>query len=227
VTPRGKQSASPTRRRTQEERSSATVHKLVDAATEALIDVGYAEASVQAICTRAGLSQGALFRHFPTREALMVATGEYVADKTLTGFRAGFESLRGSEPAPVLAMRLIRMHSRSRLNQAWYELLVAARTREPLRQALAPAASRYFDGIVELGRELFPELAGGLGAQFSLVIKTVVAIFDGENMQRFVQDETALDEARLGMMGQFASLLLPDPPQPTRKPRARRSRSRA
>ncbi|HEX8953487.1 MAG TPA: helix-turn-helix domain-containing protein, partial [Polyangia bacterium] len=66
----------PAPRRTQGERKESTMRKLVDAATEAIIDVGYAEASVQEVCTRAGVSTGGLFRHFASREALMVAVGE-------------------------------------------------------------------------------------------------------------------------------------------------------
>ncbi len=65
-------------RRTQEERRETTIRKLLDAATEALIEDGYAAASVQNVCDRAGLSQGALFRHFATREELMVAVGHDV-----------------------------------------------------------------------------------------------------------------------------------------------------
>ena len=38
---------------TQEERREATIRKLLDAATEALIEVGYAGASVQEVCARA------------------------------------------------------------------------------------------------------------------------------------------------------------------------------
>jgi AcrR family transcriptional regulator len=197
------------RRRTQTERRTATIRKLLDAATETLIDVGYAAASVQPICERAGVSHGALFRHFRTREALMVAVGDDVAKKTLASYRGEFQALRGSEPPHVLAMRLVRMHSRSRLNQAWYELLTAARTRDELRQALEPMAVAYFDGIVELARDILPDLAERLGSSFPLVVKTVIAIFDGENMQRFVWNGSDLDEARLQLLGRLFSAVSP------------------
>ena len=55
------------RRRTQQERREGTIRKLLDAAAETLIEVGYSEASVQRICARAEVSQGALFRHFASR----------------------------------------------------------------------------------------------------------------------------------------------------------------
>ena len=96
-------------RRTQEERREGTIRKLLDAATEALIEVGYAGASVQEICERAGVSQGGLFRHFATREALMVAVGEDVGQQTLrpVSARASRRCATGEDPL-VLAMRLVR-----------------------------------------------------------------------------------------------------------------------
>jgi AcrR family transcriptional regulator len=198
--------AKPVPRRTQEERRTATIRKLLDAAADALVDVGYADASVQAICERAGVSQGALFRHFPTREALMVAVGEDLARKTLESYRRAFASLRGSEPTILLALRLVRMHTRSRLNQAWYELFVAARTREPLRAALEPTLRSYYASIVATARETLPEFAERLGSAFPLAVNSVIAMFDGENLQRFVVQDGELDEARLKTMGQLAAI---------------------
>src|SRR4051794_17665171 len=80
-------------RRTQQERREGTIRKLLFAATETLIEVGYAEASVQRICARAGVSQGALFRHFPSREALMVAASADVGNRLLLQYREEFEAL--------------------------------------------------------------------------------------------------------------------------------------
>ena len=59
-------------RRTQAERRAATIERLVDASIAVLAESGYAGASVKAICDHAGVSQGALFRHFETRLELLV-----------------------------------------------------------------------------------------------------------------------------------------------------------
>src|SRR5262249_3164006 len=132
--------APPPARRTQQERREGTIRKLLDAATNVLIEEGYANASVQRICARADISQGGLFRHFATREALMVAAAEDVGQKILDGFEQSFESQRSfsfgrssgrattqtesnpnQEQDPLfLALMLVRETCRSRLNQAWY-----------------------------------------------------------------------------------------------------------
>jgi len=191
-------------RRTQEERREGTIRKLLDAATDTLIDDGYAAASVQVICKRAGVSQGALFRHFPTREALMVAVGDDVANKTLIHYRREFEALRDREEPLVLAMRLVRSHCRSRLNQAWYELVTAARTSAPLRKALRPAFQRYNVDIHRLARQLMPALADRLGDAFEVLVDTMLAVFDGETLHRVLAKNPEVDDARLALLAAFA-----------------------
>ena len=197
-------------RRTQEERRESTIRKLLDAATEALIEDGYADASVQKICGRAGVSQGALFRHFATREELMVAVGEDVGQRTLLRYRREFQGHKDAreraEPL-VLAMRFVRDRCRSRLNQAWYELAMAARTSPSLRKGLRPVATRYYADIRRLGEELLPELAAALGDRFAVLVDTIVAIFDGESVHRFVLPQPAVDEARLDLLGDLAKLI--------------------
>lgn len=176
-----------TARRTQRDRREAMIRRLLDAATAVVIELGYGEASVARICARAEVSQGALFRHFPTREALMIAVVEDVGERLLAEYRARFEALpddaRGDFTA---ALRLVRASCRSPLNAAWYELAMAARTSEPLRRGLEPAARRYHDNIVRVARELFPPLAAALGPAFGVLVTTMIAVFDGEVVHRLM-----------------------------------------
>ncbi len=197
-----------TPRRTQEERREATIRKLLDAAREALIEVGYAGASIQEICARAGVSHGGLFRHFATREALMVAVADDVGHQLLARYRESFEALRDAEEPLELSLRLVRNACRTRINQAWFELLTAARSNARLRKALAPLATRYYEEITALARELLPELAAAAGPAFDLLVDTVIATFDGEAVHRFVLKQPARDEERLALLvGMLRQLL--------------------
>lgn len=187
-------------RRTQEERREATIRKLLDAATEALIEVGYAGASVQEICARAGVSHGGLFRHFVTREALMVAVADDVGHKLMARYRETFETLRDLEDPLELALRLVQNATRSRINQAWFELTTAARTNGRLRKALGPLAARYYEEITALGRDLLPELAAATGPTFDVLVDTIIALYDGDVLHRFVHKEPGRDEQRLALL---------------------------
>lgn len=202
------------KRRTQQERRETTIRKLLDAAADTLIEHGYAEASIQRICARTELSQGALFRHFATREALMVAVGQDVGAQLLERYRRKFIAVRNHhEDNITAAMRLLRDTCRSRPNQAWYELATAARTNENLRKALEPVARRYYEDIAKLARELLPEVAAKMGDAFELLVGTIVAVFDGESIHRFVLREPRArssrdDDARIALLaGAFKSLV--------------------
>lgn len=187
-------------RRTQADRRAATVRRLLAAATDALVEVGYAAASTPAICRRAGVSQGGLFRHFPTREALMVAVAADVGEQVLAAYRAAFSRRRATGDPLALALALLRAACRSRPNQAWYELAIAARTDAKLRAAIACHADAYYRSIRALARTLLPDHARALGARFELLVDTVIALFDGEQFQRFLDVRPARDQARLELV---------------------------
>lgn len=54
-------------------RSEATRRKIIDAAVEVFNDVGYSNAGLGDIIERAGMTKGALYHHFNSKEALAVA----------------------------------------------------------------------------------------------------------------------------------------------------------
>ena len=62
-----------------EDRRAATVQAVVDLAAEQ----NPAEITTTAIADRMGLTQGALFRHFPTKEAIVEATMSWVGERLL------------------------------------------------------------------------------------------------------------------------------------------------
>jgi len=188
-------------RATQAERRAATQRKILDAATELLIRSGYAGATMPRVVARAGVSVGGVFRHFPTREALMVAVGEDVAQRMLASYRGWFEDAREDGGDPITrALKLLRRATRARLNQAWLELVHACRTDAALKKALAPVGRRYADAIDELAAAVLPELSEALGDRFPLLVRTVVALFDGEQMQRMLFAEPALEEERVELL---------------------------
>ena len=66
----------PVARRTQEERSAEMRQRLMDAAIDLLAERGYEQVSTTMIARRAGVSNGALTHHFPTKAELMGAAFE-------------------------------------------------------------------------------------------------------------------------------------------------------
>ncbi len=187
------------KRRTQADRRAATIRRLLDAAAAALVEEGYAGASVQVICGRAGVSHGALFRHFPTLEALFVAVADDLGRRILADYQRRFALAAGDDPLRV-ALLLLRQTCRSRPNQAFYELAIAARTNPRLRRAIAKTSAAYYQTIAAVARELLPDLALALGDSFDVLVDTMIAIFDGEQVHRFLGKKPGGEDARIELL---------------------------
>ncbi|UXA05863.1 TetR/AcrR family transcriptional regulator [Mycobacterium sp. SMC-2] len=68
-------------------RSEATRRKILDAATEVFGEVGYAAAGWGAIIERTGMTKGALYHHFDSKESLASDILKEGSDTLLTAFR--------------------------------------------------------------------------------------------------------------------------------------------
>jgi TetR/AcrR family transcriptional regulator, transcriptional repressor for nem operon len=68
--------------------------KLLDAALSLIREKGYSATSVDALCTRAGVTKGAFFHHFDSKEALAVAAAHRWSEVTGAVFeRAPYHAL--------------------------------------------------------------------------------------------------------------------------------------
>ncbi|WP_238421111.1 TetR/AcrR family transcriptional regulator [Gordonia sp. 'Campus'] len=135
-------------RRTQAERTASTRALILDAAVDALVDVGYAATTTQEVNRRAGVSRGALLHHFPTRESLVVAAVGHLVDRRLQEMLS--RPRTGDEGLEIL----IEAFS-GPLFDAALELWVAARCDVGLRTAIIPLEQQVSDALAVGCAELF------------------------------------------------------------------------
>ncbi|MGN6609703.1 MAG: TetR/AcrR family transcriptional regulator [Jatrophihabitans sp.] len=191
------------RPRTQVERREGTRAKLIQATIGAIAEVGYHRASVGEICVRAGVSKGGLFRHFDTRTDLVVAAAEEVGRRHLESFAA----IRGPQTTLDDELLFVRDRIRSAVNSVWLELLVAARTEPELRDRLAPAITRFYDGIEAAASDEY----GGDGVpddRLRLVVTSVLHLLDGEALLHAVYPRPDLERARLTAVGELVGAIV-------------------
>jgi TetR/AcrR family transcriptional regulator, transcriptional repressor for nem operon len=62
--------------------------KLLDAAVSIIREKGYAATSVDELCARAGVTKGAFFHHFPTKESLAIAAANHWSELSSSLFAA-------------------------------------------------------------------------------------------------------------------------------------------
>lgn len=200
-------SSTPPERRTQVERRAATVRKLFDAACVELVEAGYAGATTARICARAGLSQGALFRHFPTREALMVALAEDIRERLVADFRAGADAIDPGQDRLVQLVRLTRVIRGGLPRRALHELVVASRTDTALRDALRPQLVEARRDFARVASVAAPTVAAALGPRLPLVVDLVLTFLDGEWLNAGVLGEPDPDDGRAELLAEIVTLL--------------------
>jgi len=144
-------------RRTQADRRAATRTRLLDAAVACLAELGYPGTTFPEVVRRAGMSNGALWRHFQSKNELLAAAALHCEEQ----LRAVAASVGSSESARIEAcVDVLLDWIATPSGQALLELLSACRSDGELRAALLAdddrAASLFFDVVRDL---LGPELS--------------------------------------------------------------------
>lgn len=124
--------------RTQAERSAATRLRLLDATLSCLVECGYAGTTTAAVAERAGVSRGAHLHHYGTRQVLMGAAVQHLAERRLAAVQQRAAGLPGDDTRPRRTLDLLADELSGPLYAATLELWVAARVDGALRAALLP-----------------------------------------------------------------------------------------
>ncbi|MBC7277357.1 TetR/AcrR family transcriptional regulator [Nocardioides sp. NPDC057767] len=150
------------RPRKQAERSATTRRALLDATIACLADLGYAGTTSVAVAERAGLSRGAQLHHFGTRDQLVVAAVEHLAQERMRRVRtemsriapqgAQLQKLTTVTQEREAALGLLAEALSGPLYAASLELWVAARSDPGLRKELVPAEERVNAELAEICR---------------------------------------------------------------------------
>jgi AcrR family transcriptional regulator len=141
----------------QQERSTATRSRVLDAAVECLLELGYANTTTALVADRAGVSRGAMQYHFRTKSELVAAALADLVERMGDEFRRAAMRLpaEGGEDRCAAAIDLLWSAQTDPLTISWLELNAAALTDPELKElvrGLRPVLSRT---VRDAGFELF------------------------------------------------------------------------
>jgi AcrR family transcriptional regulator len=167
-------------KRLRERQAEATRQQLIDVARQLFTERGYAGTSVEDIIERAGVARGALYHHFPGKDALFAAVYQVVqaevatavvtaalaaddpAQAVYTGLSAFLDACLQPEFRQIVVLDSVPVLQR----QAWEE----GRTEhaehaelDMLSQVLAPLAAAYLPGL-DMAALAYVALGGLYGA---------------------------------------------------------------
>jgi AcrR family transcriptional regulator len=184
--------------RTQQQRREDTIARLLDASIETIIEVGYARASAKVIARRAEVSDGALFRHFPTMGDFMAATAYEAGRRQLEAAAKRIADIGAEKPSLEDVLTIMRDLTINSTNTVLYELAVAARTDEKLQEALRGVMEVYLMKIYEEARAALADDVEALGEDnFAAQLALVVNTFDGAAVFRHVLTHPHIEEQRI------------------------------
>ncbi len=144
---------------TQAERRARTQRALLDATLEVLVADGFANTTTTAICARAGVSQGALFRYHETKADLLVAALRELFERLYVTFAGEFALLAEREDRIRSAVDALWDLFQRPDTLAALELYVAARTDADLAPAMRELELAHNERILALAAETLPDLA--------------------------------------------------------------------
>jgi len=195
--------------RTQQQRREETVGRLLEACIASIIEVGYARASAAVITKRAGVSVGALFRHFETMGDFMAATASEVLRRQLESFTKQVAEIPAEQPTLEAALTILRNITSGPTNAVLYELMIAARTDEKLNAHLRDVLEQYSAKIYDAARAL-PGAEGVPAETFPVLVALMTNVFDGAAMVRGLLPDSDIEERRIALLTELITAVMPD-----------------
>ncbi len=185
--------------RTQQQRREETVARLLEASIDTIVEVGYARASAAVITKRAGVSVGALFRHFDTMGDFMAATAYEVLRRQVDSFTKQVAEIPSDRPASEAALTILQDITSSPTNAVMYELMIAARTDEKLYATLQHVLEQYTTKICDAARTL-PGAESVPTDTFPVLVALLINIFDGAALVGAVLRQPDIEQRRIELL---------------------------
>jgi AcrR family transcriptional regulator len=116
--------------------------RLLAATIECLVERGWSGTTTTLVSQRAGVSRGAQLHHFPSKNALVLAAVEHLADARDAEYEAALDALPPGEARVRKVLDVVTAQFTGDLFVAALELWVAARTDPALHSALVELEQR-------------------------------------------------------------------------------------
>src|ERR1700757_4661553 len=195
--------------RTQQQRREETVGRLLEGSIDTIIEAGCARASAAVITKRAGVSVGALFRHFETMGDFMAATASEVLRRQLESVTKRVAEIPADQPALEAVLAILRDITSGPTNAVFYELVIAARTDEKLRDAMQQELAQYAAKIDDVARTI-PGAEGFPEETFTVVVALMRNVFDGAAVVEGVLPQPEIAKHRIPVLTALLSAAAPE-----------------
>ncbi|QPC90560.1 transcriptional regulator BetI [Mesorhizobium sp. INR15] len=184
--------------------------QLIEATIDSLAKRGYSETTMADVADGAGLSRGIVNFHFESKEKLLVATLQYMADEYAAHWRTAL-TRAGEDPARQMQVLVAADFDRSICNKrklaAWCAFWGEAKSR-PTYQALCGARdAAYQRKFIELCATL--KESGGYAYDPQVIALSLSAMLEGLWLRLMMGTEDVTRETALQAAYEFLSAVFP------------------
>lgn len=184
----------PKIRRTNPVRAAETRSKLLEATVDCLHQSGYAATSTPMVSRLAGVTRGGLLHHYPSKIALIIATGEYCLAKIHS------EPVFGGEPTP--STEEVMAKQMTRYGIALTEIIVGSRSDKDL----AAEFSELSKAILAFYRRGAEKYAEELGVEDTRTLEAMIwlhmAAFRGMALMKMAGVRSEVNEVAISLLHQ-------------------------
>ncbi len=183
------------RRRTQDERSAATIEKLSNATIKLIAEVGYVNMTTMLVAQRAGVSRGALLHHFASKADLVKhATGQMWAQVTTASREMRRQELIDKLDADTLVETVWTGLMTDTYVSVTIDMMTAARGDSELSEHVETWMRRMFASYRKTANEIFA--ASGMSQEDSeALIILVTSTLRGLRVAQMIEPDLSKAKA--------------------------------
>jgi AcrR family transcriptional regulator len=194
---------------TQSERREATRSALLGAAVESLMEHGVAGFTTADVVRRAGMSNGALFRYFPTKADLLAATVEHVFVRLRRDYEEAFESLAEDKRTVENLVQMLWGAMSDPALGAAFEVYTAARTDAWMQAAIEPVMADHLEHLQALSRDLLSTVSTADEAMVRRAVDLAILSMQGLALNLMARPDPDAAERLVAGLVELASAMLP------------------
>ena len=176
----------------QAQKSAMTRDRILDAAINCFINLGYTNVTTAKVASVAGVSRGAMLHHFPSKTELIQAAVEYLHGKLLEDYTERVNAIpktkRGKRHRRA-GLDAYWKHLTGDLATAYHELCVAGRTDPELQQILRSSSALFDEHVHQTNAVLFNEW-NDRGDRYLLAMDITRFMMEGMAMGQLTVDRS-------------------------------------
>lgn len=177
----------------QSQKSAMTRDRILEAAVDCFIQLGYSNVTTAKVADFAGVSRGAMLHHFPSKTELIQAAVEFLHGKLINEYTHKVSliptELEGRERRRA-GLDAYWAYLNDDLFKAYHELCVAARTDSELKLIIDASTIRFEEHVNESSQELFKEWKDR-GDLYLMAMDISKSLMEGMAVGQWGQDKEA------------------------------------